>query len=142
MALLSAGDEGLVDQEEPHITLLWLLELHNIGEMVFFYLETIGDGVALLSTCRTLWHNRSLRCNLRLWKIQSFQLATEDWKDETEMAYRGGTGSMARYCHYAKKDAWKEYGLKFTDYYWTDAESAKYKPQEDAGSLEYGEIFE
>jgi hypothetical protein len=127
----------------PRLTLLELTEMDGMLEMIFWYLENIGDGVALLSTCKTLWYHHNLRFYLREWKIESFIFATEDWEEETEMNYRGGTGSMSRYSHYAKKRAWKEYGLKFTDYFWTDKDSYKYepKPREDAGDLEYGEIF-
>lgn len=147
MALVCVPEKVISSQQnlsrERELTFLSLTEFDGMIEMIFWYLENIGDGVALLSTCKTLWNHDNLRYYLRDWKIESFQMATEEWKEETESNYRGGTGTFIRYSHYAKKSAWKEYGLKFTDYYWTDKDSYKYepKPLEDVGDLEYGEIF-
>jgi hypothetical protein len=77
------------------------------------------DVIAFMSTCQHVW---SLRRYYEMRKRALYEEAYEEVEERCKHYYRGGNGSFKNYWHWAIKEVYEEFGLRFQDYDWRDDE--------------------
>ena len=81
----------------------------------------LKDQVSFIKTCKIFYN--AYKNDVRHNKNEAFKDAMAEIEDIVERRYRSGTGTMKRYYHYAKKEIYKLYGFRFTNFFWTDDDS-------------------